>query len=174
MRVLILILLLLITLPVTTFSQRRSRTKPPPRKPAATREASLKQIEDRRAGAERVATQIKLLSRFLLIYGATVNGLENLAETLKQPGGSAAAQQQLLRMRASVVDSISNLRAALEELEGYFRTTPALQSYSRHVTGVAAQAASAEQLAAQGSYNEAGKSILAVVNRLADALFEMP
>jgi hypothetical protein len=58
----------------------------------------------------------------------------------------------------------------LDQLEIYFRSTPGLQGYYVKLAGSAAGAAGAEEQAAAGRYDQAGKALLGVVGRLADVL----
>jgi len=61
----------------------------------------------------------------------------------------------------------------LAKLEIDFRATPELQPYYIKLAGVAAGAASAEEKAAANQFDEAGRLLLNVINRLADVLVVM-
>jgi hypothetical protein len=58
-------------------------------------------------------------------------------------------------------------------LEIYFRSTPGLQSYYLKLAGSAEGAATAENLAASGRFDQAGRTMLGVANRLTDVLLIM-
>jgi hypothetical protein len=61
----------------------------------------------------------------------------------------------------------------LDQLEVDFRTNPALQPFYIKLAGSAAGAASAEQAAEAGQYEQSGRELLNVVNRLTDVLLAM-
>ncbi|MDX6613433.1 MAG: hypothetical protein QOD75_2619, partial [Blastocatellia bacterium] len=66
-----------------------------------------------------------------------------------------------------------NVREGLDNLELHFRTTPGLESYYARLAGVAAGAAKAEDLAARNQFDQAGRTLLEVINQLTDVLLEM-
>ena len=80
---------------------------------------------------------------------------------------------QTEKSKAIVKTSLQNLREGLDKLEIDFRTTPELQRYYINLAGVAAGAANAEDQASAGHYDQAGRSLLDVVNRLTDVLLQM-
>jgi Flp pilus assembly protein TadB len=178
-RILIIAVVCLLLVPATAWSQTRRRTTSRRQsRPAANTQSTdadqTKMALAQRAGAERVAEQIKLLSRFLFVYGGILKGLETAREAERQNQTSASAQQQTENVRAGVKKSFSDWRAAMDKLEIDFRATPGLQRYYTKLAGVAAGAATAEEQANAGQFDQAGRSLLAVVNRLADVLLEMP
>jgi hypothetical protein len=61
----------------------------------------------------------------------------------------------------------------MDKLEIDFRTTPELQRYYIGLAGVAEGAATAEDFAAANKFDQAGRSLLGVVNRLTDVLLAM-
>jgi hypothetical protein len=65
------------------------------------------------------------------------------------------------------------VREGLDKLELDFRSNPELNRYYIKLAGVASGAAKAEDLAAANQFDQAGRSLLEVVNRLADVLLEM-
>jgi len=80
------------------------------------------------------------------------------------------SDEQISRNKAKVRDSIRNVRAGLEELEASFRSNPALQTYYPNLAGVAKLGQAAEAQAGSGTLDAAGRSLIAAVNKLADAL----
>jgi hypothetical protein len=58
-------------------------------------------------------------------------------------------------------------------LEVNFRSTPALQPYYTKLVGSASGAANAEAQAAAGKFDDAGRTLVTVVGRLADVLVSM-
>jgi len=75
--------------------------------------------------------------------------------------------------KAKVRASFQSVRVGLDKLEIDFRGSPVLQSYYYKLAGVADGAAKAEQMAAAGQYDQAGRNLLSVINRLTDVLTDM-
>ena len=69
--------------------------------------------------------------------------------------------------------SLQNVREGLDQLEISFRSTPELEQYYLKLAGSAAGAATAEDQAAAGHFDQAGRTLLGVVNRLTDVLVLM-
>ena len=86
---------------------------------------------------------------------------------------SAAVIDQVKQNKAKVRASIQSVREGLDKLEIDFRNTPELQPYYIKLAGVAARAASAEDLAAANQFDKAGRTLLEVVSHLTDVLLEM-
>jgi type II secretory pathway pseudopilin PulG len=177
-RIIILAIVLIILLPLTAVSQTRRRTssKRAQRSASASSAADLeaqKMAEQVRMGAERVAEQIKHLTRFLYVYGGITKGLETAEDAARRNQSTPAVDEQTAKIKASIRTSFKDWREGLDKLEIDFRTTPGLQRYYTKLAGVAAGAATAEELAAANRYDQAGRSLLSVVNRLADVLVEM-
>ena len=120
-----------------------------------------------------MADQIKVLTRFLYLLGGVAKGIE--AADAAAPAGEATAAQvdQTARSKTTVINSLRNVREGLDNLEIDFRTKPELLRYYTKLAGVAAGAAGAEDQAAAGQLDRAGRSLLEVVNRLTDVLLEM-
>ena len=127
----------------------------------------------RTQGAQQVAERIKLLSRFIYILGGTNSGIAAVEEAVRRNEASPAVVQQNQQSKARVKASITDFRVGLDKLEIDFRTTPELQPYYIKLAGVAAGAAAAEELAATNQFDRAGRTLLEVVNRLADVLVVM-
>ncbi|HUS12146.1 MAG TPA: hypothetical protein VMZ30_16895 [Pyrinomonadaceae bacterium] len=163
-----LLLITIILSPVSTLAQRR-RTPPKPSRTAATATASVAQ----RAGAARVAEQIKILTRFIYLLGGVAKGLEGVDDATRRNEASAAVIDQVKQNKASVRASIQSVREGLDKLEIDFRNTPELQRYYIKLAGVASRAASAEDLAAANQFDKAGRTLLEVVSHLTDVLLEM-
>jgi hypothetical protein len=126
-----------------------------------------------RQGATRVADQIKTLTRFLYLLGGVAKGIEGVDDAVRRNEASPAVLEQAKRNKMTVQTSIRTLREGLDRLEIDFRTTPELQRYYIKLAGAAAGAATAEDLAAANQFDRAGRSLLDVVNRLADVLVAM-
>lgn len=167
-RIIVLLILTAVLSPVTGLSQTRKRTTRSSRGPATT-----KTVEVQRAGAARVAEQIKILTRFIYLLGGVAKGLEGVDDATRRNEASPAIVEQATRNKASVRASIQSVREGLDKLEIDFRTTPELQRYYIRLAGVASGAANAEDLAAANQFDKAGRSLLGVINHLTDVLLEM-
>ena len=168
-RTLLVLVAVILILPVSGVAQtrKRSTTKPKPAVSTATPNAT------RTAGATRVADQIKFLTKFIYLLGGVASGIASVDEAARRNEASPAVLQKNEQSKAAVKSSITGFRESLDKLEIDFRATPELQPYYIKLAGVASGAANAEQLAAQNQFDAAGRSLLGVVNRLADVLVIM-
>jgi len=153
--------------PVASAQTRRRSTPRPAENP------NLRATTVRNAGAMRVGDQIKVLSRFIYLLGGVAKGLENVDEAARRNEASQAVLQQAEQNKASVRNSIRNVREGLDKLEIDFRSTTELQPYYIKLAGSAAGAATAETQAANNQFDAAGRSLLGVINRLTDVLLIM-
>ncbi len=161
-------------LSTTAFAQSRSRTTSrrgtsKTAKPSATEPVNQAKIE----GANKVADQIKNLARFLYVLGGVAKGIEEIDMAAKNNEASPAALQKNDQNKAVVKSSLENVRVGLDQLEIYFRSTPELQGYYVKLAGSASGAADAEAQAAAGHFDQAGRTLLGVVNRMTDVLVIM-
>ena len=162
----------ILLLSTAALSQTRSRTTKrgtQAAKPAASRASA----EAKTAGATKVADQIKNLTRFVYLLGGVAKGIEEVDEAARRNEASPAALQQNTQNKATVKSSLENVRLGLDQLEIYFRSTPELQGYYTKLVGSASGAAAAEEQAAAGRVDQAGRTLLGVVNRLTDVLLLM-
>lgn len=166
-RIISLLAITVILLPVSAFAQTRKRTT------KSARTTAPKATEVQRAGATRVADQIKTLTRFIYLLGGVAKGLESVDDAARRNEAPPAVIDQAAKNKATVRTSIQNVREGLDKLEIDFRTTPELQRYYIGLAGVAAAAAKAEDLAAANQFDKAGRALLEVVNHLTDVLLEM-
>ena len=164
----------LLLLPAPILAQNRQRTTTRRSTPRTSRTAAADTAAtELKAGAARVADQIKVLTRFLYLLGGVAKGIE-AADVAARAGEASPTQvQQTERSKATVKNSLQNVREGLDQLEIDFRTKPELQRFYTRLAGVAAGAATAEDQAAANQFDQAGRSLLAVVNRLTDVLLEM-
>ena len=149
-----------------TTSSRRSTQKSRP-------DNTQKAADERIAGATRVADQIKVLTRFLYLLGGVAKGIEAADVAARAGDVTPALSEQTERSKATVKQSLRNVREGLDNLEIDFRAKPELLRYYTKLAGAAAGAAKAEDQAAANQFDQAGRSLLAVVNRLTDVLLEM-
>jgi hypothetical protein len=164
----------LLFLAAPLVAQNRQRTTTNRRSTQRTSRPQSSQADGaREMGAARVADQIKVLTRFLYLLGGVAKGIET-ADAAARAGEATPAQvEQTERSKASVKESLRNVREGLDNLEIDFRTKPELLRYYTKLAGVAAGAAAAEDQAAANQFDQAGRSLLGVVNRLTDVLLEM-
>src|SRR5712691_5393066 len=161
----------ILLLATTALAQTRRRTS---RAPAAPKQTSAQaNAEVRTNGATKVAEQIKNLTRFVYLLGGVAKGIEQVEEAARKNEASPAALQQNEQNKAVVKTSLRNVREGLDQLEVYFRGTPELEGYYLKLAGSASGAATAEDQAAAGHFDQAGRTLLSVVNRLTDVLLAM-
>ena len=172
-RIVLLALACLVLLPTLSFGQTRSRTTSRRGASTKTTSSSGAGAEMRTAGATRVADQVKILTKFLYVLGGVAKGIEQVDEAARKNEASPAALQQNDQNKATVKTSLRNVREGLDDLEVYFRGTAGLQSYYLKLAGSADGAARAEELASAGHFDQAGRTLLDVVNRLTDVLLIM-
>ena len=168
-RIVILAITCLLLAPAVSLAQTRSRTT---RRSATTKTSSSSQtaVAIRIDGANRIAIQIKNLTAFLYLLGGVAKGMQDLDTAATSGNASPAAAQQNEQNKAKIKASFEDFRVGLDNLEIYFRGTPGLQSYYLKLAGSAEGAATAENLAASGQFDRAGRTLLGVVNRLTDTL----
>lgn len=167
-RATILALVFALLVPVTAMSQTRKRTSR--KTPAATKPQPDALVHD---GATEVANQIKILTRFIYVLGGVAKGIEQTEGAVRRNEASPNIVAQLQKDKATVKQSLQSVREGLDKLEVKFRSTPDLNRYYTLLVGSAAGAATAEDQAAAGHLDQAGRSLLGVVGRLTDVLLEM-
>jgi hypothetical protein len=165
---LIIALLCVALLPANLMSQTKKRVTKRPRPTAPTQT-----VDAEREGATQIANQIKALTKFIYLLGGIAKGLEQADGAIRRKEASPTLIESTEKSKASVRSSLQDVRAGLDKLEIDFRGNPSLQPYYYKLAGVADGAAKAEQLAAAGQFDQAGRSLLGVINRLTDVLLDM-
>ena len=157
--------------PGIALSQTRARTttKRRPRPVTTSRSA----VQARTEGATKVAEQIKILTRFIYLFRGVTKEIEATDAAARRNESSRDMIALSERSKASVTNSLQNVRDGLDKLELDFRTTPGLERYYPDLVGVAAAAATAEEQAARNEFDQAGRTLLGVVNHLTDVLLFM-
>ncbi|HYO92219.1 MAG TPA: hypothetical protein VEQ40_11310, partial [Pyrinomonadaceae bacterium] len=135
-----------------TTTNRRSR-------PASTRTQSA--AVPTATVAARVAEQIKSIGRFLYLYGPIS---KELAANEAQAQQSSAAADTLQRNKAKLREAFHNYRVQMDELETTFSGSSELRPYYTNLLGVAASAGQAEEAVTASRYDQAGRSLLDVMN----------
>jgi len=169
-RILALLIATVVIFPITGLAQTRKRTTTTK---SSRSTAPRKTSEIQREAAGRVAERIKNLTQFIYVLGGVAKGLEGVDDAARRNEASPAIMQQTQRYKQQVRTSIQTLRETMDKLEIDFRTTPELQRYHIGLAGVAEGAATAEDFAAESKFDQAGRSLLGVVNRLTDVLLAM-
>lgn len=147
--------------------RKRTRTPKPTPTPAVVK-------PDLKPGAEKVSIQIKNVTRFLYILGGVARGIESIDKDIKAGKASREIADQNAQFKRDVIQSIRNLRAGLVALEIEFRTKPELKPFLFQIQGISDISATAEDQALGGQFNESGKTLLFVIEKLADTLAAMP
>lgn len=157
-------------LSTTALSQRRTTRRPASSAAKTSAAADAAAAAARNKGATTVANQIKNLTTFLYLLGGVAKNIEAIDVAAKSGQPSPTNEKNKAQLRASFGD----FRAGLDQLETDFRNTPELQPYYTKLAGSAAGAATAEAQAAAGHFDQAGRTLMGVVGRLADVLVAMP
>jgi hypothetical protein len=153
-----------------TDAAAQTRRRGAARRAAPAKAAAEKSSAIIKAGGAQVATQIKTLTHFVYLFGGIVKGIESVDQAASKQEASPATIEQNNRNKTKVRDSIRNVREGLDKLESDFRFNPALKNYYPYLAGVARAGETDEHQAAAGRFDEAGRSLLQVIDRLADAL----
>ena len=170
-RIAITLLAPLLIAPSSAFSQTRSRSSKP--KPPTAAQQTQRTAQVRTQGAQRIAEQIKNVAKFTYLMGTITSTIAAVDDAAKRNEVSQAGVQQNEQRKATVKASFRGFREGLDKLEIEFRSTPELQPYYIKLAGVAAGAASAEEQANANQFDAAGRTLLNVINRLADVLVIM-
>ena len=168
-RIAALLIIAIVLFPTTSFAQTRKRSTTKSGRSSAATKAS----DAGRDGAQRVADQIKVLTRFIYVLGGVAKTLESVDDDIRRNQASPAIVEQAARNKAQIRGNIQSVREGLDKLEIDFRTTPELQRYYIKLAGVAAGATNAEDQAAANQFDKAGRTLLDVVNHLTDVLLDM-
>lgn len=171
-RIKMIVLACLIVLTASNvFAQTRRRTTTGRKsRPAATRNQG--QAVPTATVAARVAEQIKSIGRFLYLYGPVSKELA-ANEAALQGNQQSSAAETVQRNKARLRDAFHNYRVQMDELETTFSGSSELRPFYTNLLGVAASAAQAEEAVAASRYDQAGRSLLDVMNRLTDVLVDM-
>jgi hypothetical protein len=156
---------------VTATSQTRRRTTV--RKPTTPKTSfEEKQQAEIKSGRQLIATQIKTLTQFLYLFGNISKGIETAEQLNKNHEQTTVgmAPDRIEQSKSRLKDSIKNVRAGLDQLESSFKLNSVLQTYYPNIAGVGKLGQTAESQAAANSFDQSGRSLLAAVNKLTDAL----
>ena len=161
-----LLLTAMCALPLASLAQKKT-TRRPIAAPKPTPTPDLKME------AGQVADQLKNFSRFDYIYGKIINGFEVADEQARTGKMSPADAAKNRDSKAAVATNVRNLKVGLDNLARNFQSNPRLQVYYLKLTFAIDSARDAEQLAAAGRFDEAGKSLVTTIERLTDTVLAM-
>ena len=170
-RIAITLLAALFLTPSLAFSQTRGRSSKP--KPSTAQAQTQRVSQVRMQGATRVAEQVKNLARFTYLLGGITSTIAAVDDAARRNEVSPAGLQQNQTRKATVKAGFKDFREGLDKLEIDFRNTPELQPFYIKLAGVAAGAATAEEQANANQFDAGGRTLLNVINRLADVLVIM-
>lgn len=165
-RMLVTLMICLLAAPATSMAQRRRKSTPKTSSSAATDQAA--QV-GRRAAAARIATEVKTLTHFMYLLGGVVKSVEAVDRAASESGVAEAAQRAD-QNKASIKQSIQNVQVGLNQLENDFSANASLRPYYHLILGVSDAAGQASRLAEQNQFDQAGRSLLVVLDKLTDAL----
>ncbi len=155
-----------------TFAQKRSRTTQQKR-PTSRQRSVTPPPPSFREDAAAVAEQLKIVSRFLYLYGRVSNGLESADVQEKRGELSRALIEQNRQGKAKVIENMRILTAGLDQLLTRFQNNSRLEPYASHIQSAVTDAATAQQLATAGRLDEAGRKLVSVAERLTEVLVEL-
>ncbi len=160
----------------TLSATAQRRKAPSKRTTAATTKAATTALTNSeiKSGATKVSIQIKNVSKFIYILGGVAQGIEDIDIDVKAGKVSQVATDQNAKNKQAVITTIANLRAGLIALEIEFRTKPALRNYNFQIQGISDMTGTAENQARAGQLRESGKTLLLVIEKLADTLAALP
>ena len=150
--------------PAQTRTRRSSSVTQRRRTPAAANS----RLDQTRFNAQRLelAGLSKDLTRFLYLYG-------RLSKDLELTGAQTGSGDATNQTKAGLIRSIGDMRDRLDQLEGHFRFQEGLRTPYQTLQGVSASADQAAQQANANRFDQAGRILLEVANKLTDVLLEM-
>lgn len=161
----------LFTLPIAAQKRRPARSRLAATKMAANAATNTAAVK---VGGQQVSDQIKALSRFLYLYGGSIQPLQGFEIDSKQGKLSAAAKQKGEVGKKAIIITFATFKNSMLKLEEDFRANTALKPYLLQLVGVAETATTAEEQAQANQFDSAGRSLLDVLNQLSDTLQAMP
>lgn len=167
-KTLAVLLLIICTMPVVLVAQKKPATQPRRRTtaPTPTPTPILK------AAATQVADQLKIITRFVYLYGKITNGLEFAEEKTKRGEASPDAAAKNQQAGKAIVANIAGLKTGINKIAMELKADDRLQVHYLKLTSSIDAISNAEQLASAGRFDEAGKALVVAVEKLADWLNE--
>ena len=169
----LVVLVCLLICSTTALSQSRRRSSSKSRATAAKAAAAEKTAADLKAGRDRVAAELKNLTRFIYLLAGITKTIEAADQSARGRQASPVALEQNERSKTKIKDSLKTVSDGLTKLEADFRDNPSLRNSYFYVSGVARFGDTAQNQAAANRFDEAGRTLLDAVGKLADALAAM-
>jgi len=151
--------------PLSGAQTRTRRSTPQRRRTPASSSSSLDQTKFNGVRLQ-LAGLNKDLTRFLYLYG-------RLSKDLELTGAQSESADVASRTKAGLLQNVGVMRDRLDQLEGQFRFTKGLERQFQMLQGVSRQADTAAQHVSANRFDQAGRVLLEVSNRLTDVLAEM-
>ena len=151
-----------------------AQKKPAPRtrKPAPTATpvpAGLSNLD----AANKVAEQLKLVSKYIFVYGKVANGLELAADQAKRGEVSPTITARNQQVKDSTAANIAALKEGIDKVGAELKANDRLQVQYLKLTGASDAVANAHQLATAGSFDEAGKALVLAVEKLTETIISL-
>jgi hypothetical protein len=152
--------------PSDASAQTRTRRSTPQRR--RTPATSTSRLDQTRFNTQRLelATLSKDLTRFLYVYG-------RLSKDLELTGAQTGSADATSQAKAGVIRNIGVMRDRLDQLESHFRFEQGLATQYQTLRGVSASADQAAQQASANRFDQAGRTLLGIAEKLTDVLLEM-
>jgi hypothetical protein len=125
-------------------------------------------------GAAKVSIQLKNVSKFVYNLGIIGRSIEDLDVEIKNGKVSQKGIDTNNRNKQAVMTGLRNIQAGLAALEVEFKTKPALRAYLLKIEGITGLCGQAEDYASAGQFIDSGRPLLALIEKLTDALEAMP
>ena len=168
-RTLLIACALLLAFSPAVLAQKKKRSTPAPQRNRTTTPAPAP-VPDTRKEATEVATTIKALTKFLFIYGKIANGLEVAEDQAKRTRVPASVIEQTIKSKNGVQAGIAGLKDQIDKLGQTLQANPRLQVPYINLAGVTQKIVEAQGLVQNNQFDEAGRSLVTAVERLADIL----
>ena len=159
---------------VLTAAAQTKRRKPVRRTSKSAATSTAANAAEVKQSAEKVSTQLKNVTKFIYVLGGVAQVIQDTDAAAKTGRVARATMDINTKNKQAVVTTIGNLRAGLAALEAEFSAKPALLPYRFQIQGISDIAAAAEDQANAGQFVNSGKTLLDVVEKLADTLAAMP
>lgn len=152
--------------PQPAAAQTRTRRSTPQRR--RTPATASTRLDQTRFNAQRLelAGLSKDLTRFLYVYG-------RLSKDLELTGSQTGSDDATSQAKAGVIRNIGVMRDRLDQLESRFRFESGLATQYQTLRGVSASADEAAQQAAANRFDQAGRTLLRIAEKLTDVLLDM-
>lgn len=154
------------------FVIAQKKPAPKPRKAAPTPTPTPAGISNLDA-SNKVADQLKLVSRFIFVYGKIANGLELAADQAKRGETSPAIAERNQKVKDSTVANIAALKEGIDKVGLELKASDRLQVQYLKLTSASDAIANAQQLATAGNFDEAGKALVLSIEKLTETIISL-